>query len=1178
MKEYINRFARGSFLYHLPQINILPQKVEEKVALDTQTEFQLKIQSTDTVKGLIYSSNERVAMDTNTFYGTENVISYQVNTVGLICSDSINGKFTIVSSAGEVEISYCFQVEEQSYETSEGSTANLFEFASLLEKSPKEAETLFLSETFSDVFLHDTPYLRNLYEVLRKQANTQLAIEEFLLAGKKKAPVRIQAENLFREYKDLTENHKDSLVIERSTWGYMNLSIQTDCDFIQLSKNELTQEDFTGNKYDFEFIICQECLHKGNNYGRITISSGQQTIVLDIKASAGGMLQQNYEKRHALLLLTKEYLNFRFKKSDLRQWIEQSNQILDLVRGIDQDDVYFKLVQAQMYFTQKRPEEGQWLLDHIKDQVFQEIDSHIEQYCYYLYVNSLAQRSEEYTAQVVKIITKYYENGHDNFRMLWLLFYLDADQYSNKSVKLARIKDIYREGCTSPIMYLEALSVMNAQPVLLRVLNDFEYQVIHFGCKYQSITKELALQVCQIIQNEKVANRRYLHILNTLYQMYEEDEILSVLVAHLIRNELVGEEYLPLYEKGILRGLKITRLYEYYMMSLKSNQMKRLPKMVLMYFVYDSELEYHTKAYLYANIITNGTCDPDVLKNYELQIEHFAYEQIRLGHIDPYLEIIYKYIWGKQLVSKDTADFMCRYLFTYKISCFDSDIVRVYVKHKELDEYNCYPVINKIAYVPIYTEDSAICFEYLDGNVRKGSVQYELERLCSDMSTLEALKEFCIEDLYLGIYLFEDSVKSGRKDEITEKNCLKIMKNEHATKQIKMRINSWLIQYYYENYTGNEFEVRFQELSKEHLSATDAVKLIEICIMNGMYEDAYELVQVYGYQDILPERLFKLVKYLIGIETYRTQRLLVDMAGHVFESGKYEEDILTFLVSEYNGSNDEMYQVYKSAVNFEVDSNQIEERIVAQMMFTGEHNGRLTEVFRAYQKTGGNDRLIDAYVAYQSYQYFVKHKNANDIVFTVLEHNLLASLDYPEVCKLALLQHYSEHVKDGLSDEQLELCDKILKEMCKEEKFFSFYHKFDSILDLPYNAIDKTSVTYYGSPDSKVLVHYTMPGDTKEHTQILKCFASGVYLKAFTLFYGESLQYYFTEEQNGKVIESEHQTIVSKQVSLDNTNGRFEYLNDMLASRELHDIVTLKKLMNEYCVNEYLTEQVFKPM
>lgn len=139
------------------------------------------------------------------------------------------------------------------------------------------------------------------------------------------------------------------------------------------------------------------------------------------------------------------------------------------------------------------------------------------------------------------------------------------------------------------------------------MLNDFELHILQFGCKYGIISTKLTLYVCEMIANGKVADMQYLRLLKALNDFFDKDEILTVLVTHMIRNELVGPEYAGLYEKGILRGLRITRLYEFYIESLDKKELKRLPQIVLRYFTYESSLSTKSKAYLYADILKNHT-------------------------------------------------------------------------------------------------------------------------------------------------------------------------------------------------------------------------------------------------------------------------------------------------------------------------------------------------------------------------------------------------------------------------------------------------------------------------------------------------------------------------------------------------------------------------------------------
>lgn len=1182
MREYMNRLARGSFTYDRPQLTLEPQKFQTGITAGKKTEYEFQICSTDPVKGIIYSSLDNVRLKEHEFNGTVANIRFCVDADGYHAGDHIKGELLLISTSGEQSLEYDFEVLAESYETEGETITDLFQFALLAVKRPQEAAQLFESDTFRELFLKQDMALRSLYELLKKNQDVQLAMEEFLVAAKKKEPVTYTLEENQKEYHEFTESQKDVIALIRSGQGYSSLKITTDADFLIPERDLLTQEDFTGNRYELAYRIEKEKMHAGNNCGRILITSFNQTLVYEVNVHNVSMTCIHKDRKQAIVGLIREYLDFRMKRLDTAQWIEHTNHILDRIRGIEQDETLFSLIQAQMYFAQKRQEDGLWLLDHVKDQVMLSKGQNPELYAYYLYVNTLAIREQSYTDEVIGIIERYYEQGHDDFPMLWFLFYLDAPAFKNKSIRLTRMKDLYHDGCSSPIMYYEALSIFNKEPVLLRVLNHFELQVIRFGCKYQLISEDLAGHICDLIQNEKVAAPTYLKILNSLYEKYDSDEILTVLVTHLIRNELVGTEYVSLYEKGILRGLRITRLYEYYIMSLNQKEMPRLPKMVLMYFGYESQLAYGGKAYLYANIISNREQMPDILLKFDSQIEKFAYEQIRLGHVNDNLNIIYHYIWKEQMISEETAGFMNRYLFTCRINVFDDRIVNVIVKHKEICESSSYPVLNKVSFIPIYTEGAAIAFQYEDGTIRKGNVQYEMERLCTDISLLEQIQSYCQDDIWLILYRQEMARKNHSWEDSNALDCWMVMNYDGLEDWFKKQVNSWLINYYHDHYQGDEFQTIYAGITQKDLANHDAVLLTECCITDAMYEDAFDLIRSFGYSNVRTEKLILLARHMIEIYDHTEDELLTSVCEYLFESQKYEKEILFYLSRYYNGTNLKMYELWKACRNYDVDCFDLTERLIAQMVFTGEYKGHMAEVFHAYYECGGDPHVVEGYVAYHAFLYFVKNVKTDEIVFEVLEKNQIEDSNAPEICRLALLKHYSEIAAQGLSSEQKRLSQRILQNMCAEGKLFPFFRKFAGVLELPYHMVDQTVVEYHANPNHKVEIHYQISGelstDRQEHIEVMKCATFGVFTKSFTLFYSEHLTYYFTEESNGEILKTEQASLEYDQMDLAHTDGRFEYINDMLASRDLHDMTTLKKLMNGYCVNDYCVNQIFHPM
>ncbi len=1188
MKDYLKRLARGVFQYEDEQISLDKSEISANVCEDSVTDMSFAYSAGRSVKGVIWSSNERVTLKDNMFSGTEGTIEYSVDSTGLTDGDTFSGSFDIVSNAGEYKIDYEYKCTAPMFNTSIGEVSKLYDFTNLAQNAPEEALHDFIDERFRKVCLRGDDTLKSLYDILVMNSDEAEAIEEFLVAARMKEPVKLSLDSNVRHYDVSEDEINSSLMLSKSSWGYVSVNVKAEPEFVTLgddkdyllgekgvTRKRVTSEDFTGSISELEFRIERQCLHAGINYGRITAATHNQRLNYDIEAvNVSAEDSPNPYRHHRTIIsqITKCYLDYRMKKISSGEWIETSNKLIERLRGYA-DTPYYKLIQAQIMIAMRQADECDWLLESARNEISSE---ETVLYCYYLYVSSLAKRDGSYTEQACSIIRKYYENGCDDWRILWLLFYIDNKFSNNLSMKLTRIKDAYQTGCNSPVMYFEALHILNAQPVLLRVLNRFELQTIYYGCRSNMIEEQLANHIAELIGSERVASVKMIDIMQLLYERYETDANLNVLCSQMIRNGLYGKEYVQIYEKAILRGLRITRLYEYYIKSVGREKYARLPKIVLMFFAYDSGLDYKDKAFLYADIISNEINNAEVYDSYRPHIEQFGYEQLKLGNIDDNLIVIYRHIWNEKLADELTAPYMLKLMFTYRIRIYSDNIEYVLVKHKELKQAERYNVTDGIAYVPMYTKGCSLVFEDSSGHFHKDTVDYEKEKVLSDKSLLEKIDTINVDDRLYDFFRLETGMSSSGKSQEMLDNALRLIRLSNIEPDELWVINSWLIGYYDEYFEGDDFASQMVNIRKDGLRTCDAVRLIEVCLRSDLYTKAEQLIASYGYSSVSPNMLFRYVHHELEILRGEPDANLVPVCWNVFDAKKYDEQILQFLSDYFNGSNEQMYQLWKSCENFNVDNMRLEERFIAQALFTGEHNGRLTEVFTSYYHKGGNRLIIDAYIAYNSYLYFVKHKRANDIVFTAICERLETERNIQDICKLALLKYWSLKVYE-LDEKEIKTADKLICELCKENKCFEFFKKFAPVISLPYNILDQTIVEYYGNPEAKVCVNYRFSGESEEHTELMTV-CGGVFVKSFTCFYGESLTYYFTEEYRNKIKQSQVYNITCNTINTEGDNGRFDYVNDMLASRDLHDMATMRKLMHGYCVQNYVTQQYFKPL
>lgn len=76
----------------------------------------------------------------------------------------------------------------------------------------------------------------------------------------------------------ITQSRKETLVLRKREWGYLELEITSDASFLHPVKKQMTTADFIGSMLQVEYLIEKEKLHAGKNYGKLTLKSPYQTL------------------------------------------------------------------------------------------------------------------------------------------------------------------------------------------------------------------------------------------------------------------------------------------------------------------------------------------------------------------------------------------------------------------------------------------------------------------------------------------------------------------------------------------------------------------------------------------------------------------------------------------------------------------------------------------------------------------------------------------------------------------------------------------------------------------------------------------------------------------------------------------------------------------------------------
>ncbi len=1189
MKNLIDQLALGKIEYDMPDMEFsVPQiQLSLKNGEDYEGFFQITTENPAGIKGLVYSDRPDIKIVENAFQGKTVNIYYQIhasltrhiNKKNTNQQEIWRGAISIVANGGEGVIPYEIQIEDVSLQSSIGALRDLFHFANLVQMNNEEAMHLFCQKDFPDTFLKGHLQEQAIYESAKKNANRDLALEEFLLAVHKKKRVQLEISDVVKEYTYLTESYGDCVVLTKSCWGYISIDIEVEGSFLVVGKHKLTSEDFAGSNYEFHYLIDYEKCADGMNYGAVYFHTMDQTLVLHIIVDNGKPRDEAaIQAKKDVAKLMDMYLQFRLRQYPVDKWMKDSMKLIEHIRGTVDDNNWVKLVQAQILLTQGKGEDARFVLDSMENRQRQVMEEDKNLYGYYLYVRTLEKQEQEYTRQTVAEVKKLYENGYASWQLLWVLSYLDDSLEYNKSLKLLRIKEEFRRGCSSPLMYYEALDVLNSQPELLRMLNDFEIQVLYFGHKRRAISERLARQIVELSLYEKRFRPLLYKILCGVYEEFENIDILSAICGLLIRGNVHRYEDFKWFELGVERGLKLAGLYESYMYSINTENMLSLPKVILMYFSYNSSLLGEKMAYLYCNILANKNRRREDYDKYLPSIEQFAMEQMMAGTINEFLVPIYQEVLTEKMITSMIARKLPDILKTCLLECNNPNIVYAHVAHKEFKGEQTYLLTDGKAYIPIYTEDAVVSLEDRKGNRILKGVSYHIRPLFQFDAYLKKCYEVCPdENPYLLMYFVEKRLKyhndmlSGT-DLFEKMLSLTQIKDSYA-----LSIIEDVIDYYVDGGKEQSLDTYLTGLDLSKVEKKLRVKIIELMIARGLYRQVYDCLQVFGLEGESPRKILKFCSRYMGIYGKQEDEFMTQLCMYAFGKGKYDENTLLYLGEFYYGNTKDMVELWKASDDFGCECPKLEERILVQLIFTRGYSASMQTIFASYYDKRMGHRLVCAYLTWKSFEYFVKEAVIDQGIFIILEKELFQEDKLADICKLAYLKYMSGQEKP--EQEKCRKIEEILQYLCKKGYLFSFYKTFIDWCRVPYHVIDQTVLEYRCVPNSKVLIHYRLDdGSFQEQHYIVEEMHStymGVYTKAFTLFYGENIDYYITEESShtDAITQSDNLNINFREKY--ENDSRFGLLNDMMVCKDMMEEVTLRELMSTYMEQNALTEKFF---
>lgn len=1175
----IGQIAAGRFNGTKPILAFSEETIDLSVIEGRSEAGSFVIESTNQIKicGIVYSTNPRMECLNPHFEGEKVRIRYQFNSKGLTEGDTCEGKFVIVCNQIEYSLSFCARITRLYAEASTGAVKSLDDFTRLAASNWDEAYHLFYNRNFLNTIPYDNVYERLTYEGFACARPSGQNMEEFLIGVNKKQPVSISVDKSEEIFMASKEPQSGCFTITKDNWGYTEIRLRTDCEFIKLSKPVLTLDDFIGKTYLYEYIIDASAMHAGRNFGRIYIDGVYQSFTIDITAGVrdddGSISDIAVTKdiKECMVGIMELYTSFRLKRIVTGVWANETISILNHLHALVPDEHMYELMKAQAFIINRQRQEAKWILDDFKHS---NPDKKAPIWGYYLYLMTLLEREPSYVDNMTHEVELIFYENPDSVLLFWVLLFLRDQYFDDSAGKLKDIKYWVLRGCSSPYLYIEAYYLISQDPYLIKELSVFELRILSWAVKEKALTKELAGAIFEAVDLAGGFDNRVYELLTAAYEICPEAEYVGIICSYLIKGHKNDTCFHKWFELGIENKLRLTGLYESYLLTMDDRQISPVPKIIQMYFSFDNKLPYRKLAVLYNNIIAAKETEPEVYHKYRKAMGRFAMDQAQLRHIDDNLAVLYEDMLELGFINEELSAAFSDIIYTHKLIVFDKRIVRAIIYQNEMKEPQIVPVTDQCAYFELFSNDYVILFEDSRGYRYVKSISYRLQRLMDAEKYLDR----CISLSPDRPQYIVSHFKHVRDYSDFTKDDLKLFKpvfySESFSDSYKAVMGYRILKYCqlhdYEDYVRPFLQsINFDTLQK------DARKyLIDMLVSNRLYEKAYDMAMEYGIDMLAAASKVVLCENALKVQ-HVDDDFMVQLAISAFKTGKYSDLVLKYLCENYTGPTDELINLWHAADKFSISSMKLDERILEQGVYTQIEPEKISDIFMEYYKRAGNEKLILAYISLVAHGYLHSGGCKADFIFDIIEKRFIGNRTLNDACQLALLKHFAE--KTDITQAELEIEDTLLKYYIYNNMYFDFFARLDYRLLEKYFLYDKAFLQYESTPGTHVVLHYSRDEDGEEfNSEDMVEMYDGIYVKTFVIFFGELIRYYITEEHDNSIEVKESNRLTCNNIPGDNDHSRYNLINEMIISDTLSDETTLKSNIDEYKRLDAATKQLFK--
>jgi len=816
---------------------------------------------------------------------------------------------------------------------------------------------------------------------------------------------------------------------------------------------------------------------------------------------------------------------------------------LDAIIDSDTSNAQIILLKAEAEFLKGNIQTTLMLMNSVSSVVRDNRQEMIHEYFLLEYLEIIANHRDK--ASFIRLCKKFIEEQH--FKDLFIYVIRLDDDLVNNDIQLRNfLTEVFSYGVRSPWLYYFYCMLLNDHPEYLYAPKAIDSHSLNFGRKYHIISENITQAVVAASCTAYIKSDK------------------KLVSAH------------KTYAEGIELDLNINGLYEYYLYTLPNDPDYVINDRVFEHYRLGDKLNLSTKTRLYANVVKNKRKTTSIYKAYEERITEFATEQLKEQNINDYLLDIYGSVLRPEMIDKDLSEQFLRLVNCFRIRTDNHSVRSIIITYPQAANEFVYPASNGNAILPIFFGYEIILFQDAYGN-RFYDVPYTKEQLFVQNAYRSAAEKLSPSSTSVRIKKTNELML---KKSITGDDVLHL-ENEVYEKDLnddaKAVIINKLIQYYNQHAATGYNPEFLLRINKFALNIDECQDLCNAYIICGCFAQAYDMIKEFGYRDVTDKNLKALCTNLIQQGLYTDETLLINLCEATVKRNIQDNVILDYLCLSYNGPTEIMYDILRKSIALRIDTYDLEERLIAQLIFIGDRN-QMDRVFEWYvSRRKASESIVKAYFTIKSTGYVFDDEKIDNKIFEYLENAIKGVADVnaiPMIYILALTKFYSQ--LENLSKARIDIACKLVYYLLDKKYTLNYLKSFDKYFTLPSDFMSEQILSYRAAPGKMIMYRSCItPTERSFMPETANSCLMNIFIKTKVLFAGETWHYEVYETDGNDSLLIDKGEISFNDINARKQESKFNELNAICSELQNGNDSEIIGMMNSYAAKEAAIRTLF---